>query len=295
MGNQASLLQTQIYVLLAFLLPAILVVYLALAPRFAHKVYRPMLFKALPMAEDFPAPTVNRIKADEFQLVGRGGEKTVGWYFRLPGASHTVIFSHGNGGNMSTKLALIEGLLTVGLSVLAYDYSGYGKSTGLPDTAKVCENAMDAYEFLVRQNAVKPEEIILYGESLGGAVSADLASKRSVCALIIQSAFLSLEEIAKEKMPLLQLYPEWLFPEPRLNTGRALEKLSLPLLIMHAVDDPVVPYRHGQRLFERAQEPKRFVSIEVEGHSNFHAEEQELFCAAIKSFLSELVETQTLI
>jgi pimeloyl-ACP methyl ester carboxylesterase len=280
-------------VLLAFLLLAFTVVYLALAPRFAHKVYRPMLFKALPMEQDFPAPTVNRIKAEEILLTGHGAERTVGWYFGLSGSSHTVIFSHGNGGNMSTKLALIEGLLAVGLSVLAYDYSGYGKSTGLPDTATVCGNALDASDFLVTKKGVNPEEIILYGESLGGAVSAELASKRSVCALIIQSAFLSLENIAKEKVPLLHIYPEWLFPEPSLNTGRALEKLSLPVLIMHAVDDPVVPYRHGQRLFELAREPKRFVSIEVAGHSNFHADEQELFCAALKSFLSELVQTQT--
>src|SRR6516165_7398588 len=139
MGFEANLLPTQTYALLAFLLLAILVGYVALAPRFAHKIYRPKLFKALPMEQDFPAPTVNQVTAEEILLPGHGRERTFGWYFRLAGSSHTVIFSHGNGGNMSTKLALIEGLLTVGLSVLAYDYSGYGKSTGLPDTDTICD------------------------------------------------------------------------------------------------------------------------------------------------------------
>lgn len=289
LGIDTGLWQTlREYFLLAFLLLSILIGYLAVSPRLATKIYRPKLFNPLPMQDDFAVPTINHVQGEEVELTERDGTKIVLWFFQLPETRRIILFSHGNGGNMMTKMPLIEVLLRIGVSVLAYDYSGYGKSSGSPDPRKICDNALTVYDYLVSTKGIKPQEIILYGESLGAAVSAELATKHPVRALIIQSGFVSLKDIGREKIPFLRFYPEWLFPQPSLNAGRLLRELKLPILILHGVNDPVVPYHHGESLFQLASEPKQFVSMPETGHSDFLVQQPELFCGAIKRFLAEL-------
>lgn len=283
-------LQTPVkeYLLLAFFLLAVVLLYVGLSPRVATLIYRPILFHPVGMEENFPAPVVNHIQAEDVYLTQADGGKVHGWFFQLPGAHHTILISHGNGGNISLKLPLIEALLKMGASVLVFDYSGYGKSTGLPDLKYICANASSAYDYLTKEKNIKPEQIVLYGESLGGAVSAELASRCNVSGIIIQSGFTALPVIAREKFPALMIYPDWLFPQPILNTGNTLSKRKLPLLILHGTDDQVVPYNHAEELFRCAAEPKKLVKFQDTGHSDFLIQQPDLFCAELKKFLAEL-------
>jgi hypothetical protein len=158
----------------------------------------------------------------------------------------------------------------------------------VPDLKNVCENASHAYDYLVKEKLIKPEQIILYGESLGGAISIELAAVRKARALIIHAAFLSLRNIAVERMPILTMYPSWLFPEPSLDSGTTLAKLKVPILIIHGDNDPVVPYHHAEALFKQAGEPKTLVRLTSFAHRDLVAEQRTKFHEEIKKFLEEL-------
>ncbi len=211
-------MQLKDYSLLACSAVIICFLYVFLSPRLAAFLYRPILFHPWRMDKDTTAPVVNQIQGEDVEISQLDGNKIYGWFFPLPQAKYTVLISHGNGGNISSRIDLVNALLEAGMSVFIYDYVGYGKSTGLPDTNSVCQSACSAYDYLINTKKIPANRIILYGESLGGAVSVELATRRKAKALILQSTFTSLYEIALEKLPMLIIYPPVLFPYPELNT-----------------------------------------------------------------------------
>lgn len=281
-------MQAKDYFLLACLLVAIVSAYVALSPRFAHFIYRTSLFRPLPLEARTAAPVVNGIKGEDVEMVQAPGITLHAWFFQKPGTRYTAILSHGNLGNISTRVELINALLQCGLSVLAYDYCGYGKSTGVPDCENVCNSACCAYDYLVAKRHIRPEQIVLYGQSLGGAISVELAVRRPVRALIIQSSFTSLRDVAIEHTPVLSVFPAVLFPQPELTSAKNLAKLKLPVLIIHGVQDKVVPYRHGQDLYKMANEPKTLVTLKLCAHSDILVKEPEQFIKSVTEFVAKL-------
>ena len=272
----------------AFAVILLAIVYLAFAPRFAAWLYRPMLFHPEPLADSQSPPTYQGITGQSVYFLQADGNRLNAWLFSLPGAKFTAIVSHGNRGNIANRAYLIQALLKSGLSVFIYDYSGYGKSKGSPDLSGVTNDAQAAYDYLVQEKQLSPDHIILYGESLGAAISAHLPAFRKVRAIVYQSGFSSLQSIVYEKMPMLSIYPEMFFPSPPLDATKSFKSIHVPLLIVHGLKDTVVPYHHAEDVFRAAQEPKTLVCFESAAHSEFVLAEPQHFTLVLNKFIQSL-------
>jgi len=201
-----------------------------------------------------------------------GGETSHAWYVPLEGARGVVLFSHGNAGNIADRLESMGLLRKMGLSVLAYDYGGYGRSSGSPSETRCCNDIRAAWSFLINEKNFSPEEIVLFGRSLGGAVTCDLAREVKPAATVLESTFLSVEDMAMQMFPFQYLPVRWLVRDPFMNKEKIAE-IKSPLLMVHSPDDTVVPYSHGKKLFELAREPKTF--LEIHGDHNIGFVESE--------------------
>lgn len=212
------------------------------------------------------------------------GQETVGWYVPLDGARGVALFSHGNGGNLSSCLNSIDMLRSFGFSVLAYDYGGYGNSTGTPSEARCYADIHAMWDYLVKQRGVPEKDILLYGQSLGGGPTAELAQRVTPGAIILESTFLSAPDMARDS---LVYWPwSWLV-RYTFRTKDKIAHFTAPLLILHSTEDEVVPFAHGQALFALAHEPKRFVAIKG-GHNTGYATSKDIYRAAWAEFLTPI-------
>jgi len=208
--------------------------------------------------------------------------KLHGWYL-ASGERHVILFFHGNGGNISHRLDKILFLKEAGLDILIIDYRGYGRSNGAPSEAGLYRDAKAAYDYLVLEKKIKPESIVLYGESLGGAVAADLAAKHPVGALITEETFTSVPEMARVIYPII---PSW-FIRSRYDALSKIKKVTCPKLFFHSVDDEIVPFKLGQKLMEAAPEPKVFVQLRG-GHNEAFWHSKDIWLEGIRTFLETL-------
>jgi uncharacterized protein len=187
--------------------------YLLFAPRISPALYRWALFHPMPLSAEDTPPELEGVTGEDVVFGQEKHYRLNGWYYRLPKSRFVVLVSHGNGGNISIRPSLLEAILQSGCSVFIYDYCGYGNSEGLPDLKNIVEAGECAYHYLITKQGYKPEDIIVYGESLGAAVSACLAERCKTGGLIIQSGFSSLYSIAVEAIPVFAIYPRFLFPD----------------------------------------------------------------------------------
>lgn len=174
-----------------------------------------------------------------------------------------ILFFHGNGGNISHRLGSLELFHRLGLSTLIIDYRGYGQSEGSPGEQGTYLDAEAAWRYLVEERHIPPCQIIVFGESLGGAVAAWLAQTHTPGGLILASTFTSVPDMGAQVYPFL---PVRLLARVRYNTLARLPEIRCPVLFIHSSDDEVVPYSHGQQLFAAANEPKKF--LEIRGSHN---------------------------
>lgn len=206
------------------------------------------------------------------------------WFF--PAQTNTapdclaVILCHGNAGNISHRLATCQALLESGVSVLSFDYRGYGRSHGSPSEEGTYHDAQAAYLWL-RQKGFAARNIIPYGESLGGGVAAELALREEVGGLVLQSTFTSVTDLGAELFPFLPV--RWL-SQIHYDTCAKLPRLKNPVLIMHSRGDSLVPFKHSERNFAAAQDPKLFCVIG--GDHNNPLEDREAFQSGIEKFLA---------
>ncbi|MBI2421225.1 MAG: alpha/beta fold hydrolase [Candidatus Hydrogenedentes bacterium] len=215
------------------------------------------------------------------------GEKTHGWYVPLEDARYTVLFSHGNAGNLAGRVESIGLLRRMGFSVLAYDYGGYGHSTGRPSELRCYEDIRAMWDHLTREKGIAPGQIILFGRSLGAGVTCQLATEVRPAATVLESAFLSTTDVARGIFP-MNWYPlEWLVRH-RFANKRKVVSIHGPVLIVHSREDEVIPYRHGERLFQLAKPPKMFLEIQG-GHNQGFVESMEVYTHGWKQFLAEHV------
>lgn len=197
-------------------------------------------------------------------LLSPDGERLDAWFVPNPEARASVLILHGNAGNISHRLDTIAMFHRLGCNILIFDYRGYGRSTGMPSEPGLYRDAQTAWDYLVRQRGIPPERIILFGESLGGAVAAWLAARERPGALVLSSAFISVPELAADLYPWLPV--KWL-ARLRYDTRAAMAEINCPVLIAHSPDDEIVPFRHGQALFTAAAEPKAFLRL-TGGHND---------------------------
>ena len=196
-----------------------------------------------------------------------------------PDADYTILFSHGNAEDIGHLLPLLRQIRRMGFSILAYDYRGYGQSSGRASEENSYEDINAAYNYLSSDLDINPQKIIAHGRSLGGAVAIDLASRKKVGGLIIESTFVT----AYRVMTRIPLYP---FDQYR-NIAK-IDQIDCPVLFMHGEKDRVIPFWHGKALFEEAKEPKMKLWIETAGHNDLFYEAGSEYQQALLNF-TELI------
>jgi uncharacterized protein len=194
-----------------------------------------------------------------------------GWYVPKEHAKATVLFCHGNGGNVTHRIHALEMLHErSGVSVLCFDYRGYGRSGGKPSEEGVLADARAARAWLAAREKIPESEVVLLGESLGGAVAVDLAANDGARALIIDSSFSSLPDVAAYHYPFLPV--RWAM-RTRFDAVSKIGRYHGPLLQVHGDADTIVPIQFAHRLFDAANEPKRLLVLPGHNHNDLLAPE----------------------
>ena len=213
--------------------------------------------------------------ADVIKLKPAIGETIAARYYANQQAEYTILFSHGNAEDVGLIEPFIRRLRDAGFNVLTYDYRGYGTSSGSPSEANSYEDIAAAYNYLLTEKGIKPENIILQGRSLGGAVAIDLAAREKVGGLIVESTFTTAFRVVTR-------YP--IIPFDRFDSIRKIEKVPCPVLVMHGTSDWTIPVYHGKRLFEAANEPKYAVWVDGAGHNDLFYRVQSRYLNAVVEF-----------
>ncbi len=209
-----------------------------------------------------------------------------GWYVEPypPGEPLAyVLFFHGNAGNISHFLDKIEGLSRHGLAVLAIDYRGFGLSQGRPSEKGAYLDAEAAYKHLLARPGVSPDDVVIYGYSLGGAVGTELAMHSPARALVLESTFTSIRDMSSEKMPFI---PRFLV-RPIFETQKKIGQLKIPALFVHGLQDDVVPASMGRRLHEAHPGPKDIMLIPGAGHHDVDLIGGEAFYSKLLDFIRQ--------
>lgn len=216
-----------------------------------------------------PPPPVG---ATDVWFTTSDGVRLHGWYFEHstnPSENATIIFFHGNGGNISNVDWLGQRLHTRGFNVLLFDYRGYGSSEGNADyEAGLYADGDAALAFVLNEKRVPPGRIVLYGQSLGTTIVADVASRRDVGVVILESGISSASSIAVHALPWLPRRLHFL-GKNRFESALKLATVRVPVLISHGDPDPVIPTSEGRQLFAAANEPKRLLIYRGAGHNVF--------------------------
>lgn len=176
-----------------------------------------------------------------------------------PAARWTILYSHGNAEDIGDDLPLLRELHDAGFAVLAYDYRGYGLSTGRASVRGAEQDAAAAYAYLTRTLGVAPGRVIVHGRSLGGGPSAWLASREPVAGLVLESTFTSALGVSP-----------WgrAFPYDWFRTRRRIERVRAPVLVIHGTADEVIPFANGQALFRAVRTPKQSLWVDGAGHND---------------------------
>ena len=192
------------------------------------------------------------------------GVRLHGWYIPRHGSKQTLLFFHGNAGNISHRGASVEIFHRLGLNVFIFDYRGYGKSQGKPDEKGLYKDARAAWRYLSKERGFGQEEIILFGRSLGGAVAAELAAEIQPGGLILESTFSSAKDVANAVFPVLS---RLIFLRYDFDTAAHVRRVACPVLVLHSPDDEIIPFRLGEKVFQAAKEPKSFVKMRGDHNS----------------------------
>ena len=207
-----------------------------------------------------PPPPGYRDAPEILKVPTKDGQSIAAIYLANPSSTYTLLLSHGNGEDLGSVLPLLPGLGNLGFNVFAYDYRGYGLSEGTPSERHVYADIDGAYEYLTTKLGVPPERIVAYGRSLGAGASVDLAARRPVGGLILESPFLTAFRV-------MTAVP--LFPFDKFRNADKIGRVRCPVLVMHGEADEIVPFWHGRRLFDKAPGLKMFVAIPGAHHNDF--------------------------
>lgn len=222
---------------------------------------------------------------EDLRITTSDGIALHAWLVPAQGARRIVLHCHGNGGNISHRLELLRILHGMGLSVLLFDYRGYGLSEGRPSEAGTYRDAEAVWRFLVEQRGYEPASIIVDGHSMGAAVAAHLAQHVRPGALILESPFTSAPNVAAHHY--------WFLPARRLTrfryaTAEYVRSARSPALVIHSSGDRIVPIEMGREVFRNAPEPKAFLELPGD-HNNAFLLAEAQYVGGLQRFLAEHV------
>ncbi len=212
-----------------------------------------------PSKEITATPADAGLAFEAITLTTSDAERLLAWHVPGPtNARGSVIICHGNAGNIGDRLPLLAALHKLGMSALIFDYRGFGASTGKPSEKGTYLDARAAWDWLVGQRRTQPGKIIIMGRSLGGAVASRLAAEINPAGLVIESSFSSLPDLAAALYP---LWPARLMCRFRYDNIGNIKNIRAPVLVAHSPDDEMIPFAHGRRIFDSANEPRQFVAL----------------------------------
>lgn len=213
---------------------------------------------------DWSRPELGQVDDCWFETVD--GVRLHGWYLPQPDSRGSLLLLHGNGGNVPMWVDMAEELRSrLRLSVLVFDYRGYGRSEGVPTFDGLIRDAQAARDHLAIKDRIAAKDVILLGRSMGGAIATQVAARDGARALILERTFATLRDVAGSHYPRALVN---VLVADRLRTIDELPKYQGPLLISHGQDDTVIPFAQGRTLFDAAREPKRFVDLGPVGHND---------------------------
>lgn len=219
-------------------------------------------------------------------------EKIHGWWIPASTAkAKTLLYLHGNGVNIGANAAHAHRFHQMGFAVLIIDYRGYGRSEGsFPSEESVYQDATTAWDYLVKQRKIAPNNIILYGHSLGGAIAINLAAQHPEAAgLIVDSSFTSIAEIVNTRGQ-LRLFPVELILNQRFESIKKIKSLQMPVLFIHGTDDSVIPFSMSKQLYAAAPQPKQLFIVPNAGHNNTAQIAGLQYFETVKKFVSKIVK-----
>ena len=238
-------------------------------------------FVFIPFSRIESTPDQWGLPYEDINFTTSDGVSLSGWFIPAPGSDKTLLFCHGNAGNISYRRLSIEIFHRLGLNVFIFDYRGYGQSHGKPTEKGTYLDAQAAWDLLVNQRKIAPHRIIVFGRSLGAAVAANLAQRHPPAILILESAFTSAPDAAAELYPFL---PVRLLARFKYPTRDLVEQINVPVLIIHSKNDRTIPFKHGRSLFDAANEPKSFIELQGSHNDGFYLS-QDLYTQNLKSFI----------
>lgn len=219
------------------------------------------------------------------------GTELHGWLVPSQSPKAVILYCHGNGGNISHRIGYLQIFNQLGFTTFMFDFRGYGKSHGTPSEQGIHRDARAAWEHLTGERKVPPWKIVVYGESLGGAVAARLASEEFPGALVLHSAFTSLPDMAAKVYPFLPA--RWLV-RYQFDTLGHVPRVKCPVLIIHSKEDEIVPHSHGLKLFAAASDRGHFLELQGDHNTGFITS-AGVYGSGVAAFLDRVLVPGTMI
>lgn len=241
-----------------------------------------------PVDEHVTTPAAHGMEYRDEYLTNRLGTRIHAWHLPYLEARRTVLFCHGNAGNVSHRMETLKLFRELGLSVLIFDYSGYGKSRGKPSEKATEADARAAWDYLMR-SGLAPDDVVLFGRSIGGGVAVSLAAELaregvSPAGLVLESTFTSMVDVGKAHYPWL---PVGLLSRFRYDSASKVAGLDVPALVIHSRDDEIVPWKLGRGLLEALPGEPSF--LEIHGsHNAGYLDSREAYLRGLARFLREI-------
>jgi hypothetical protein len=249
---------------------------------------RMLYLSGMPGRELTNTPLDVGMEYEDVSIETADGVTLHGWF--IPGrSSQALLFFHGNAGNISHRLASIRQFQSLGLSVFIIDYRGYGQSGGRTTESGINRDADAAWRYLTETRGLSGSDIVIFGRSLGAAVASRLATEHQPLALIVESSFTSIPDIAQEIYPWLPA--RWL-SRLRHATRDYVRDVRCPILIIHSRDDEIIPFHHGEAIFAAANQPRTLLALHGT-HNDAWLVDERTYIEGVGAFLAELIGSES--
>ena len=249
-------------------------------------LHRHLVFRPEKLSDDAGLPEAAGHAAEDVWFESEDGVLLHGWWVPHPDATATVLFCHGQSGNIVSQASVLRAFRRLGVSALTFDYRGYGRSQSSPSESGIYRDARAAYHYLTTQLGQDPGRIVLLGHSLGGAVAVDAALDCEAAGLIIQSSFTDLRDAARSTIARAPLHYA---ARRQFRSIDKVQQLTLPKLFIHGEADEKLPVEYTHRLYEQASDPKQLLVVPRAGHSDVHLRGGDRYHTVVSDFIRKCV------